>query len=104
MWNCNFLLWLLFPALLHGYFLDEDATWKQPGNIYQTPNFGYCKTFVEGSNINLFGWSMKHFKGELYVGAPLETDERGGLYKCTNLKTSPTCEKVWEKKESESIL
>ena len=70
----------------------------------QTFEFGYCKTFVEGSNINLFGWSMKHFKGELYVGAPLETDERGGLYKCTNLKTSPTCEKVWEKKESESIL
>ena len=46
---------------------------------------------------------MKHFKGELYVGAPLETDERGGLYKCTNLKTSPTCEKVRENREESNL-
>ena len=43
---------------------------------------------------HLFGWSMSHFQEGLYIGAPLEDQEKGALYKCSNLERTPTCQKV----------
>ena len=37
---------------------------------------------------------MSHFKDDLYVGAPLENQENGALYKCSNLERTPSCQKV----------
>ena len=81
----NFFLWfLLCPEVLRCYFLNHDAN-----------DSSLTKTWSPGHwSDQLFGWSMSHFKEDLYVGAPLENQEDGALYKCSNLERSPTCEKV----------
>ena len=89
----NFFLWFLLvcPEVLRCYFLNQDAT-----------DSGLSKTWSPGHwSDQLFGWSMIHFKEDLYVGAPLGNQEVGTLYRCRNLEISPTCEKV--KKDSNKM-
>ena len=54
-----FLLLMMFPAILHGFILDEDneIVLKPPGL----------------SANSLLGWSMAHYNQDMILGAPLES-------------------------------
>ena len=75
-------------------------------------NDDHIGTLNADSTTKLLGWSLKHFKDDLYIGAPLTSQATGNLflslsllcqwefvlqgaiYKCSDLKTSPRCVKV----------
>ena len=64
MFSTHYFLLLMFPAILHGFTLDEDSeiALKPPGL----------------SANSLLGWSMAHSNQDIILGAPLEGG-RGNL-------------------------
>ena len=59
MFSTHYFLLLMFPAILHGFTLDEDneVLLKPPGL----------------SANSLLGWSMAHYNQDMILGAPLES-------------------------------
>ena len=72
------LIWTFLVLGTQGYNLKEDDLGPLVGG---------------GQSDSLFGWSLQHFKNDLFVGAPRE-DGKGAVYKCTNLDTLPKCTKM----------
>jgi len=79
MFSPHYFLLLMFPAILHGFTLDEDneIVLKPPGL----------------SANSLLGWSMAHYNQDMILGAPLESGN-GSVFRCTNLNQGqPRCSK-----------
>ena len=59
MFSAHYFLLLMFPAILHGFTLDEgsEIVLKPPGL----------------SADSLLGWSMAHYNQDIILGAPIES-------------------------------
>eukprot|EP00092_Neocalanus_flemingeri_P029458 GFUD01031988.1.p1 GENE.GFUD01031988.1~~GFUD01031988.1.p1 ORF type:complete len:997 (+),score=213.69 GFUD01031988.1:96-3086(+) len=77
-------------GMVSGFILVTLASETLGYNLNEN-NFGTLEG--NGNADSLFGWSLQHFKGDLFVGAPGD-DKKGAVYQCTNIDTSPDCKKM----------
>ena len=56
---------------------------------YKSTNYELCNCVGAGGEAALFGWSLTHHGGSLYVGAPL-AGQSGKVFRCDHLTSSPS--------------